>query len=101
MQPQQLTKVDLKLGDDYISRTTKEKNTTTWHTITNHKTDLEQCNTITKRVHQILSELARRDLQLREYRADRDCNINENGSTHSGRHQITPTTDIKLSDCEL
>eukprot|EP00971_Amphidinium_carterae_P064851 1285001-Amphidinium_carterae.1 len=40
--------------------------TATWHTITYHETDLEQqSNTITKRVHSALPELARRDLQLR------------------------------------
>eukprot|EP00971_Amphidinium_carterae_P050241 990069-Amphidinium_carterae.1 len=33
------TQADLKLGDDYMSLTTKEKNSTTQHTIENHETN--------------------------------------------------------------
>eukprot|EP00971_Amphidinium_carterae_P243000 4824906-Amphidinium_carterae.1 len=73
----------------------------TQYTSTNHETDLEQSNTTTKRVHPTISELARRDLQLRDNSADGDSYIDENGITHavhSGRHQITSTTYRELVD---
>eukprot|EP00971_Amphidinium_carterae_P008437 166491-Amphidinium_carterae.1 len=81
-----------------------EKTQQLGHTITYHKTELEQHNTITKRVRSTLPELARRGLQLRDYSADRDSYIYENGSTHavhSRRHQITSTIDAELGDSEI
>eukprot|EP00971_Amphidinium_carterae_P026147 515600-Amphidinium_carterae.1 len=69
----------------------RRERTTTWNTIKNHETNVEQLTTTTRRIHQELSKQERPDIQLRELSIGNRIDY-EDGITHAGHPRSTLTT---------